>query len=58
MTPASGNIVGVNEVLQEKPGTINKSPEVEGWIAKIEVTDPEELKGLMDKDAYGEFVAE
>lgn len=58
MTPASGKIVGVNEVLQEKPGTINKSPEVEGWIAKIEVTDPEELKGLMDKDAYGEFVAE
>jgi glycine cleavage system H protein len=58
MTPASGKIVGVNELLQEKPGTINKSPEGEGWIAKIEVTDSEELKDLMDGDAYGRFVAE
>ncbi|KAL2048359.1 hypothetical protein N7G274_000270 [Stereocaulon virgatum] len=58
MTPASGKIVGVNEVLQEKPGTINKSPEGEGWIAKIEITDSEELKDLMAEDAYGKFVAE
>lgn len=58
MTPVSGKIVGANEVLQEKPGTINKGPESEGWIAKIEVKDPEELKELMDEDAYGKFVAE
>ena len=58
MTPVSGKIVEANDVLQEKPGTINKGPETEGWIAKIEVKDPGELKDLMDEVAYGQFTAE
>lgn len=64
MTPASGKIVQVNETLGDKPGLINKSPEMDGWIAKLEVADPKELDdgdgggqgGLMDEGAYKEFV--
>ncbi|KAI9879856.1 MAG: glycine cleavage system H-protein subunit, partial [Pleopsidium flavum] len=35
MTPVSGKIIEANNVLEEKPGTINKGPEGEGWIARI-----------------------
>lgn len=58
MTPVSGKIIGANEFLQEKPGTINNGPEGEGWIARIEVKDGAELGELMDDVAYGQFTAE
>lgn len=55
MSPVSGKVTEVNEVLGEKPGTINKGPEGEGWFAKIEVADMGELEGLMDGEAYDAF---
>lgn len=55
MSPVTGKVTDVNEVLSEKPGTINKAPEGDGWFAKIEVTDAAELEGLMDKEAYDAF---
>ena len=57
-TPVSGTITEVNDVLQEKPGTINKGPETDGWIAKIKVSDQTELEGLMEQDAYEDFIKE
>ncbi|KAK4505623.1 hypothetical protein PRZ48_003586 [Zasmidium cellare] len=58
MTPVSGEIVEANSVLEEKPGTINKSPEADGWLAKIKVSAPEELESLMDADGYKKFTEE
>lgn len=58
LTPVSGKIIEANNVLQEKPGTINKSPEGEGWIARIQVKDAGELETLMSMDDYGKFTAE
>ena len=58
MTPVSGVITEANAVLEEKPSTINKSPEGEGWIAKIEVRDVKEVEGLMDEVAYKKFTEE
>ncbi|KAI3475570.1 hypothetical protein L1887_63000 [Cichorium endivia] len=55
MTPVSGKIVEANAVLEDKPGTINQSPEDEGWLAKIEVADAAEIEGLMDAEAYSAF---
>lgn len=59
-TPITGKIVAANDVLQDKPGTINKSPETEGWIARIEVGEQVEgeLGDLMGKDKYEAFTAE
>ena len=45
-------------MLQEKPGTINKSPEGEGWIARIQVKDKGEMEKLMSTDEYAKFTAE
>ena len=56
--PISGTIVKGNAVLEEHPGTINKGPEGEGWIAKMEVTNPEEASTLMDAEAYKSFTEE
>ena len=58
MTPVSGKIIEANDVLQEKPATINKGPESEGWIARIEVKDAAEVKELMNDIEYGQFTAE
>ena len=58
LTPVSGKIIEANDVLQEKPGTINKSPEGEGWIAKIQVRDAGEVENLMSMDEYAKFTAE
>jgi len=58
LTPVSGTILEANGVLEEKPGTINKGPETDGWIAKIRVSDQGELEGLMDADGYKKFTEE
>jgi glycine cleavage system H protein len=52
MTPISGKIIEANGLLEEKPGTINKGPEGEGWLAKIQVDDAKEMDGLMTKKQY------
>ena len=58
MTPVSGTIVEANAALEESPGTINKGPEAEGWLAKIEVEDLAELDGLMSAEEYERFTKE
>ena len=52
MSPVSGTVTEANSVLEEKPGTINKGPESEGWFAKIELSDAAEVETLMDAEAY------
>ena len=58
LTPVSGKIIEANDVLQEKPATINQSPEGDGWIARIQVTDKGEMEKLMSMDEYAKFTAE
>ncbi|KAL9109872.1 MAG: hypothetical protein Q9227_005575 [Pyrenula ochraceoflavens] len=58
LTPVSGTIVETNSILEEKPATVNKGPESDGWIAKIELDDKGELDDLMDAKAYESFTEE
>ena len=58
MTPVSGKIIETNNALEEKPGTINKSPEGDGWLAKIEVSNAAEIDELMDAEGYKQFTEE
>lgn len=55
MSPISGVITEANSVLEEKPATINKSPEADGWLAKIKVSAPDEVSSLMDAAGYKKF---
>lgn len=56
MSPCSGKIVEKNEAVEKKPGLINSSCYDEGWLFKIELTNPEEVKTLMDENAYSQFL--
>ncbi|KAL9000319.1 MAG: hypothetical protein Q9169_001036 [Polycauliona sp. 2 TL-2023] len=58
MTPVTGKIIATNAKLEEKPGTINKGPEDEGWIARIEVGDAKEVESLMGLDDYKKHTEE
>ncbi|WP_435641909.1 glycine cleavage system protein GcvH [Micavibrio aeruginosavorus] len=54
-TPVTGEVVAVNDDLSTDPELIKKSLE-EGWIAKIKMTNADEMAGLMDQAAYDAFV--
>lgn len=50
--PVSGKIIAVNEQLPAKPELVNSDPYGQAWMVKVELTNPEELEGLLDADAY------
>ncbi len=52
--PISGKVIEVNEDLDGEPGLINEDPYA-NWIAKIELSDESELKGLMNAEEYEDF---
>ncbi len=56
--PVSGEVVEVNEELQHSPELINQDPYGKGWIAVIELDNPEELKNLLTPDAYKKHTGE
>lgn len=53
--PLSGEVVEVNENLDDDPALVNSSPEEGGWFFKMTVSDKSELEGLMDDKAYKSF---
>lgn len=50
--PVSGKILEVNKQLGTQPEWINRSPQKDGWIVKIQLTNPAELNALLDEKAY------
>jgi glycine cleavage system H protein len=50
--PLSGKVTEINSDLDNSPETINNSPESKGWIAKIEITNSDEINKLMNKEQY------
>lgn len=57
-TPVGGEVVEVNEILEERPELVNEDPHGEGWMVKIRIDpDAEALDQLMDAGAYEEFLS-
>lgn len=56
--PVSGEVVAVNEALEDAPETVNESAFADGWIAKIKLSDESELADLLDAAGYEAKVAE
>jgi glycine cleavage system H protein len=50
--PLSGEIIEVNDALAENPEKINEDPYGEGWMVRVKLSDPGELDGLLDAQAY------
>ena len=50
--PLTGEVVAVNEGLADAPEQINDDPYGEGWLVRVRLSDPGEVDGLLDVDAY------
>ncbi len=56
--PISGKVLEVNDPLVDSPGIVNEDCYGEGWLAKIQLSRPEELKDLMTAQAYAAYLKE
>lgn len=54
--PLTGEIVDVNEKLNDSPELMNKEPYGDGWMVIIKMSDASELDSLLSKDAYIEHI--
>jgi glycine cleavage system H protein len=54
--PVSGTINEVNPALADAPELVNTDPYGEGWMVKMTVNNPEDVKALMDATAYNNLV--
>ncbi len=50
--PVSGKVLKINQEIQEKPQLVNEDPYGEGWFLHIEISNPNELSGLLSPDQY------
>lgn len=57
-SPVSGTIVERNNDLDKSPEIINSDPYGRGWLVIVQITDPGELDGLMNAEAYSNLVSE
>ncbi len=57
-SPVSGKVVGINSAVEEDPMVINRDPYGEGWMLKVEVSNPAELDELLDAEGYQKLLAE
>ncbi len=57
VTPVSGVIVEVNDVLTVCPSTVNEDPYGAGWMVRVRVPDTSELDELMRSETYASYVA-
>ena len=58
IAPLSGEIVEVNDRLQDNPEKVNEDPYGEGWLVKVTLTSPGEKDSLMDAAAYRKLLEE
>ncbi len=55
-SPVSGKIIAINTALKQSPETVNQSPQQDGWLFKVELSDTAELSQLMEEEAYQKLV--
>jgi glycine cleavage system H protein len=56
--PVSGEVMEVNEKLDDTPQIINLEPYGEGWMIKIKLDNEKELEDLLSAEEYGQLIGE
>ena len=56
--PISGEVIEINESLEDSPELINEDPYGEGWICKMSISDNSELASLLDGTTYRGLIEE
>jgi len=57
-SPTNGEVVAVNEELEDRPELVNQDPYGEGWMIVLRPTPDAALDHLMDATAYADYAAE
>ena len=57
-SPISGEVIEVNQALQDDPAVIKASPYGDGWMIKVRMSNPDELTNLLKPEKYREMVGE
>lgn len=57
-TPVGGEVVAVNDALQDDPAVVNRDPYGDGWMIRVRMNDPSELDDLLSPEAYKALIAE
>lgn len=56
--PVAGEVIAINEELEDEPEKVNEDPYGDGWFFKLKMSDPAELDELLDAEAYAAVCAE
>ena len=54
--PVSGEVVAINETLDDTPELVNNEPYTGGWMLRVKLSEKSELDQLMNKSAYLESI--
>jgi glycine cleavage system H protein len=57
-TPVSGKVTAVNSALNDTPETVNKDPYGNGWLVKLELSNPKEVETLLGVDEYKKLIGQ
>lgn len=50
--PVEGEVIEINEAINDQPELVNNDPYGEGWMIKIRIANPAELDSLLDAEGY------
>jgi glycine cleavage system H protein len=56
-SPVSGEVIEINEAIQDDPEKVNQDAYGAGWMVKISLSNPDELSQLMDAAAYEKHIS-
>lgn len=56
-SPISGKVIEVNEPVSENSGIVNEDPYGEGWLFKLEMSEPSEVEELLTSESYLEQIS-
>lgn len=51
-SPVTGKVTAINQDLQQTPGLVNSDPYGAGWLFRLQIAEPGELKKLLDSSKY------
>lgn len=57
-SPVTGEILLINDALEDQPDLVNSSPYADGWLFSVRLDNPEEVQAMLDADAYQAVIDE
>jgi glycine cleavage system H protein len=55
--PVSGEVLELNPAIESSPEILNKDPYGDGWVIKIKISNPDEIKELLSPEKYNEHIS-